>query len=85
MSGIYDPEWIHSLHTVTPDDIHKSIAGAIAAGGDPEELNAWLQQAIKDAGGTIDKLARAWTFKNRIAAYARTLHRTRRVGGSAPS
>ncbi|MGR6922535.1 hypothetical protein ACU635_50490 [[Actinomadura] parvosata] len=80
----YNPDWIHQLMTVTPDDIHRVYEQARAAGCDPADLDDWLQQAIKGAGGTIEGMAKAWTMKNRRARLRAHLERTkhRRVGKS---
>jgi len=67
---------------VTPDDIRLAVKTAIAAGGNPAALNRKLKEAIKEAGGTIEDLAQAWTRHNqweeRMAAFRAEFNRNRR-------
>ncbi|MFB4276021.1 hypothetical protein ACBJ59_12055 [Nonomuraea sp. MTCD27] len=78
----YDPSWVDHKDVVTPDDIRRVHQQALDAGGNPDDLNHWLRCAIRDAGGSIEDLARQWTAQNRfqrdLAAYSAQLDRARK-------
>ncbi|MGW0807953.1 hypothetical protein [Nonomuraea sp. NPDC002799] len=75
--------------TVTPDDIRRGHQEAIDAGGNRAVLDHKLKEAITEAGGTIEDLARLWTRRNRFerlqAAYHAELHRRRGVWRDRPT
>lgn len=72
-------DWIDSADTVTPADIKRVHQDAIDDGADRAELDRYLEQAIREAGGTIEQLAQVWTRRNRLAKFQAQLRR-RRLG-----
>ncbi|MGW6498530.1 hypothetical protein [Nonomuraea angiospora] len=88
MSNDHTSWWFDS-GTITPDDIMRAQQEAIDAGENPTVLDRKLKEAIEEAGGTIDDLARLWTLRNerdaRWAAFREQLNRFEEIASRRKS